>query len=102
MKKTHNFYYQQQGIERITEYLSAKKLLQEKVRINLYVPKVIVQLMDLIAKNVSRGELVTSLIIKEFKKRQKLPYGMFSPLEISEKQIKEITSSWEKAVNELT
>lgn len=102
MKQTHNSYYKQHEIERLIDLLSAKKMLQEKKRINLYLPKIIVKLIDSLAKNVSRGELITSLVIKEMKKSRKLPYGMFSPLKISEKEINKITSQWEGVPNELT
>ena len=56
--------------------------------------------MDFLAKNESRGKLVSKLIIKEVKKKKQLPYGMFSPLAISEEEIDKITSSLEKFLNE--
>jgi len=81
MKQTHNNYYQEQAeIERISELLEARKQFEEKTRINLYLPKIIVKLIDRLAKDVSRGELVTALVIKELKKKEKLPFGMFSPI----------------------
>ena len=45
--------------------------------------------------------LVGSLVITKPRKKKKIPYGMFSPLEISEKEIDQIFSGWEKIVNEL-
>ncbi|OGK24096.1 hypothetical protein A3F58_04085 [Candidatus Roizmanbacteria bacterium RIFCSPHIGHO2_12_FULL_37_9b] len=41
-------------------------------------------------------------IAKKAKKSNKLPYGIFSLADISDKEIDKITSSWEKTVNELT
>ena len=102
MKQTHNNYYQEQAeIERISELLEARKQFEEKTRINLYLPKIIVKLIDRLAKDVSRGELVTALVIKELKKKEKLPFGMFSPIEISEEEINDLSSSWNKTINEL-
>lgn len=101
MKQTQN-YNQLLETEQIIELLSAKDLLKEKTRINLYLPKIIVKLIDSMAKNTSRGELVSSLVVEKIKTGKKLPYGMFSPVEISEKEIDEITSQWSKTANELT
>lgn len=102
MNSTHNSYHQHLETDKLVELLSAKNLLSEKTRINLYLPRIVVKLMDKLAKNISRGELVSSLIIKEVKKSQKLPYGMFSPLEIPEEEIDKVASKLEKTVNELT
>lgn len=102
MNPTHSSYQQQFETDKMIELLSAKNLLSEKTRINLYLPKIIVKLLDQLAKNISRGEFVSSLIIKEVKKSQKLPYGMFSPLEIPEEEIDKVASELEKTVNELT
>lgn len=95
-------YTSQSEIEQLIGLLSAKDLLKEKTRINLYLPKIIVKLIDTLAKNTSRGELVSSLVVEKIKTGKKLPYGMFSPVEISEKEIDEITSQWSKTANELT
>lgn len=57
-------------------------------------------LMDLIAEDKSRGELVSTLVIKEAQKKKKIPYGMFSPPEFSEKEIDEILTGWSRTVNE--
>mgnify|MGYP001111078840 CR=1 FL=1 len=100
MKQTQS-YQQEQEIEKVLELLAAKEELSQKTRINLYLPKVIVKLMDVLGKNVSRGELVSSLVIKEIKKKQQLPYGMFSPLEISKKEIDKISSAWGKTIDEI-
>lgn len=99
MKQTHK-YYTQSEIERLSELLLAKDLLEEKVRVNLYLPKVVVKLIDSMAKNTSRGGLVSALVLKEVKKKKKLPYGMFSPLQISKKEIDKISCQWEKSINE--
>lgn len=58
--------------------------------------------MDTLAQNESRGELVTKLVVEKAKKHRTPVYGMFSPLEISEKEINEITDSWQKTVDELS
>ena len=99
MKQTHNTEF---DINQLTDLLSAKKLLDEKTRINLYVPKIIVKLIDYLAKDVSRGELVTTLVVKEIRKNKKTPYGMFSGVEISENEIDRMISKLHNAVNELT
>lgn len=101
MKQTYD-YYQQNELDQLLGLLSQKDKLLEKTRINVYLPKIIVKLMDSLAKKSSRGEFVTSLIVKEIKKSKKMPFGMFSPLEISEKDIEEVSSSWAKNVKNLT
>lgn len=99
MKQTHNTEF---DINQLTDLLSAKKLLDEKTRINLYVPKIIVRLIDYLAKDTSRGELVTTLVVKEIKKNKKTPYGMFTGVEISDSEIDKMTSQLHKTVNDLT
>lgn len=101
MKQTQN-HIDPEEIDKFLGWLSVKKNIEEKTRINLYLPKIIVRLIDSMAKNTSRGELVSSLVIKEIKQAKKLPFGMFSGAEISEKEIDEITSLWGKALNEKT
>ena len=101
MKQTHKNYYQKQAeMENIIDFLSAKEVLDKKTRINLYLPKIIVKIIDSLAKDKSRGELVSTLVLKEAKKKQKTLYGTFSPLEISEKEIDEISSQWDRKINE--
>jgi len=103
MKLTHNNDFQkQEELDKFIDLMSVKDELDKKTRINLYLPEIIVKLIDSLAKTKSRGELVSSLVIKEAKNEKKLPYGMFSPVEISDKEINEITSGWDKTVNELT
>lgn len=82
MKQTQNNYQ-----DELINIYTTNKLLKEKVRINLYLPKIIVRLIDSLTKNSSRGEFVSNLVIEKIKKTKKLPYGMFSPLEISKKDI---------------
>ncbi len=88
-------------IDKLKQLQYAEQLSKEKTRINLYLPKVVVKLIDMLAKNSSRGEFVTSLVIEKVEKGKKIPYGMFSPLEISEEEIEKITSSLNSKVNEL-
>ena len=97
-----SIYNQSSDIDQIVELLSAKKILEEKTRISLYLPKVIVKLMDQLSQKSSRGDLVSSLVLEKIKKSKKVPYGMFSPLEISEKEINTITASWDKKADELS
>lgn len=41
------------------------------------------------------------IVVEKIKTTKKLPYdGMFSPIEIPEKEIDEITSQWSKTVTE--
>ena len=89
-------------MENIIDFLSAKEVLDKKTRINLYLPEAIVKIIDSLAEDKSRGELVSKLVIKEARKKKKLPYGLFSPLEIPAKEIDGIVSSWNSQVNELT
>lgn len=102
MNQTHKDDIQNhKDLDKIMEFLSIKKELDEKTRINLYLPKLVVRLIDSLAKDKSRGELVSSLVIKEARKMKKTPYGMFSPLEISEKEIGQVLAGWQKKANEL-
>ena len=87
--------------DKLTQLLYAKKLYGQKTRINLYLPKIVVKLIDSLSKNSSRGELVTSLVIEKVGKNKKTPYGMFSPLEISEEEIEKIASSLDLTIDEL-
>jgi len=101
MKQIHDNNYQNNyELDEIVDLLSVKNKLDQKARINLYLPKIVVKLMDILSKDNSRGELVSALVLKEAQKKKKLPYGIFSPLEISFKEIKELTSGLSKAVNE--
>ncbi len=66
----------------LVNLLSSSRLLEEKVRVNLYLPKVFVQIMD--AKAKSRSEYIKNMMIDYEtpkttpKKITKFdPYGMF-------------------------
>ena len=95
--------YAQTSIPKNTDYLvnllEAKSFLDEKVRINLYLPKAVVSVMDDLSNN--RSELVTNLIVDKAKVNRSSPYGMFKGHKMSETEINKITSMWNKAVNEL-
>ena len=83
--------------------LSAEKILAEKTRINLYVPKKIVAILDYMAKESSRGKFVTKLVLQAASKlKAKPPYGLFSPLNLSETELNLLTAQWGKAVHEKT
>lgn len=94
--------YTQTNIPSNTDYLvnllEAQRFLKEKVRINLYLPKAVVKVMDDLSDN--RSELVTNLVVDKVKTNRKSPYGMFKS-KTSEKDIENITSMWDKAVDEL-
>jgi len=101
MKQTHDIDYQkQQEMQDLTSLLQAQAKLEEKIRINLYLPKIAVKILDQLADNNSRGKLITALIVKEAKLKQKLPYGLFSGLKISQKEIDQIIGQWGKTINE--
>lgn len=85
----------------MVNFLSFKEVFEEKMRINLYLPKIVVKILDSLSENQSRGEVVTSLVINEMKKIKKLPYGMFSPIEIARDEIDKISAQWENTVHEL-
>lgn len=102
MKKTQNSSYKQQAnIDNLINLLSAKELIEKKKRINLYLSEAVVKLIDSLAVDKSRGELITQLILKEAKKEQKTPYGVFSGVDITEEDFKEVEQQLEKAVNEI-
>lgn len=42
-----------------------------------------------------------SVFFGEYKKKNKDPYGIFNASKIADKDIDEVTSSWDKIVNEL-
>ena len=101
MKQTYkNDIQNQEELDNYIDLMTAKNELDKKTRINLYLPKIIVKIIDSLAKDKSRGELVSTLVLKEAKKKQKTLYGTFSPLEISEKEIDEISSQWDRKINE--
>lgn len=103
MKKTQDTSYKQKAsIDNLINLLSSKELIEKKRRINLYVPEAVIKLMDSLAEDKSRGELVAELVLNKAKQEQKTPYGMFAKGEnITEEEIEEVISQWEKAVDEL-
>lgn len=82
----------------LVNLLEAKSFLDEKVRINLYLPRAVVKVMDNLSDN--RSELVTNLVVDKAKANRKAPYGIFKS-RTSQKDIDGITSMWDKAVDEL-
>ena len=101
MKKTQNIDYQKQlETQELIFLLQAKAKIEEKIRINIYLPKIAVKILDQLADKNSRGELVTDLIVKEAKQKQLSPYGIFKNLKISQKELDQLTGQWEKAINE--
>lgn len=98
MKQTYNLTSQTDNLQFLTYLLSSKQELEKKKRINIYVPQPVIELIDILSENKSRGELIGNLVLKEAKKRIHIPYGMFSGQEITKKDIKKVTSSWEKTI----
>lgn len=99
MKLIHN---QRSDVDDLIDLLSSQELAQEKTRINIYLPKAVVKLIDALAKNESRGDLVSKLVVEKAKKNRTPVYSMFSPLEISDKELDTITDSWEHAIHDLS
>ncbi|MBI4067419.1 hypothetical protein HY407_03475 [Candidatus Gottesmanbacteria bacterium] len=102
MKHTHdNSYGLPEEINQLVSLFNSQDMIDDKIRVNLYLPKGVVKLMDLLAKDISRGAYVSKLIVKEAGKKQTLPYGMFRGTDISEEEIDEITDQWEKILDEV-
>lgn len=103
MKQTQDTSYKQKSnIDNLINLLSSKDLIEKKKRINLYIPEAVIELMDSLSEDKSRGELVAELVLDKAKKEQKTPYGMFAKGEnITEEEIEEVISQWDKAVDEL-
>lgn len=93
--------------DQLITLLSSSHLLEEKTRINLYLPRALVTLMDALAENQSRSEFVKDLVVNQAKTTPKIlakamdPYGMFADAKITDQDINEITKSWDKHVNQL-
>lgn len=83
----------------LVNLLEMKSFLDKKVRVNLYLPKAVVKVMDGLSDN--RSELITNLVVNKAKAKRSSPYGMFKGRKMSESEIDEITSMWDKAVDEL-
>lgn len=99
MKQTHDSTSNNE-IDRLIELFSSQDLVRNKTRINLYIPKVVVKLIDHMSADKSRGELITNLVLKEAKHKRRKPYGLFSSMSVSEQDIDEVISTWEKAIDE--
>ncbi len=81
----------------LVDLLSAQQLLKEKTRINVYMPKVVVRVLDDMAGKRSRGETISVLVLKEAQSGKKLPWGVFSGVEISDEDIEAVTHQWGKS-----
>lgn len=81
----------------LVDLLSAQQLLKEKTRINVYMPKVVVRVLDDISGKRSRGETISALVLKEAQSGKKLPWAVFSGVEISDADIKTVTHQWGKS-----
>lgn len=102
MKQAYDQYKEQEIIDQMVDLLSFGKNLSEKTRINLYLPKAVVKILDSLSQDQSRGDTVSTLVLKEANAQKKLPYGMFKGVDISEIEIDQITSDWGKVVDELS
>lgn len=109
MKQTHATPTDFPDIDELVNLLAASSLLKEKTRINLYLPKAVVKIMDAMAKNQSRSELVKTLVVEKAKKteiaKRKSYFGALSHAKITDKDIDDVIAQWdrhlEKVVNEL-
>lgn len=109
MKQTHATPTDYPDIDELVNLLAASSLLKEKTRINLYLPKAVVKIMDAIAQNQSRSELVKTLVVEKAKKaetaKKKSYFGALSHAKITDKDIDDVIAEWdqhlEKVVNEL-
>lgn len=81
----------------LIDLLSAQAFLKEKTRINVYMPKVVVRVLDDMAGKRSRGETITALVLKEVQSGKKLPWAVFSGVEISDSDIEAVTHQWGKS-----
>lgn len=81
----------------LADLLSAQELLKEKTRINVYMPKVVVRVLDDMAGKRSRGETISALVLKEAQSGKKLPWAVFSGVEISDADIEAVTHQWGKS-----
>lgn len=107
MKQTHATPTDFPDIDELVNLLAASSLLKEKTRINLYMPKAVVKIMDAMAKNQSRSELVKTLVVekakkaKAAKKKFKDPYGMFSDTTITDEDIDEVIAGWDRHLDKM-
>ncbi len=87
-----------QNIDYLVNLMENKDLLEEKVRVNLYLSRAVVKIIDQLSDN--RGELVSKLVIDKFKSKRNLPFGMLKT-KTSAGNINNIIRLWNKPVNEL-
>lgn len=85
MKQTHPTPADYSDIDELVNLVAASSLLKEKTRISLYLPKVVVKIMDSITKNQSRSQLVKTLVVEKAQKIKNAktktkqdPYGIFA------------------------
>ena len=86
-------------INQLVQLLASSYLLEEKTRVSLYLPKAVVKVMDTLAQNQSRSELVKNLIVKQAQSTD--PHGVFAATSITNADIDTITQSWDKYVDQL-
>ncbi|MBI4034982.1 MAG: hypothetical protein HY381_01115 [Candidatus Chisholmbacteria bacterium] len=99
MKVTQQSSSPPSDINQLIQLLTSAHLLEEKTRVSLYLPKAVVKVMDALAQNKSRSELVKDLIVKQVQSTD--PYGTLAAAQISDADIDEITQSWDKYVDQL-
>ncbi len=81
----------------LVDLLSAQAFLKEKIRLNVYMPKVVVRVLDDMAGKRSRGETISALVLKEAQSGKKLPWAVFSGVEITDEDIEAVTHQWGKS-----
>lgn len=109
MKQTHTAPAPYPDTDELINLVAASSFLEEKTRISLYLPKAVVKIMDAIAKNQSRSELVKTLIVEKAKKseaaKKKSYFGALSHAKITDKDIDDVIAEWDqhlkKVINEV-
>ena len=86
-------------LNQLVQLLPSSYLLEEKTRVSLYLPKAVVKVMDTLAQNQSRSELVKNLIVKQAQSTD--PHGIFTAAPITNADIDTVTQSWDKYVDQL-
>lgn len=103
MKQTRVSFSPDTDLDNLINLMSASHLLKEKTRISLYLPKAEVKIMDAIAKNQSRSELVKTLVVEKAKKAR-IPqnqnlYGIFANAAEEFHDIdKEVKKMWDESL----
>ena len=89
-------------IDTLADLVTAQHLFKEKTRINIYLPKSIVKVLDDLAGKRSRGDVISSLVVKEVtaQKKKHTPYGVFSGAHISQSDIEAVTKLWQQSHNQ--